>query len=79
MTTADGHTGRLSIEVVHGGSPDAATSAAIEQAVRSVLSATRAAGASEAPAWRRAARLEGTTPVRIRSRAGLSEARASGR
>jgi hypothetical protein len=59
---------RLRVDVMRGGRPDEATLAAIEQAVRTVLSRTQHRGAEQMPAWRHAARLEGTTSVRIGTR-----------
>jgi len=59
---------RLDVTVVQGGHPDAATLAAIEQAVASVLTAPLSDAASRMPAWGRAARLEAAGTQRILSR-----------
>jgi alanyl-tRNA synthetase len=67
----------LRITVVHGGDADTDTLEAIERAVRSVVEATRRSKTREVPAWRSASRLEGTMPVRIRSRAQLRSGRAT--
>jgi hypothetical protein len=63
---------RLEITVVGGGHPDTATLAAIEEAVRGARSDAGALATAAAPAWLRAARLEGTGRPRIVSLTGLA-------
>jgi len=60
------------VTVVGGGRPDTATLTAIEQAIRTVRSLAGTETTGTAPAWLRAARVEGTGRPRIVSPAGLA-------